>query len=168
MDPKMITENRIADFEVYLKTEEKSRNTIEKYLRDVRAFAAYAGGAEVTKERVIAYKNKLLADRYAARSVNSLRHLFARTFYSLEKDIAKLADILGHSSINTTRIYVTSTGTKHRRRMENLHSNAFFGLQQAFGFFWQTTSGFSVLNFPVSYIYLLRFFKNCSIIFYIR
>ncbi len=51
---------------------------------------------------------------------HNLRHLFARTFYGIEKDIAKLADILGHSSINTTRIYIISTGTEHRRRMENM------------------------------------------------
>ena len=52
---------------------------------------------------------------------HNLRHLFARTFYGVEKDIAKLADILGHSSINTTRIYVATTSEEHRRRMENLH-----------------------------------------------
>ena len=51
---------------------------------------------------------------------HNLRHLFARVFYGIEKDIAKLADILGHSSINTTRIYIISTGTEHRRRMENM------------------------------------------------
>ncbi|MBR2906626.1 MAG: tyrosine-type recombinase/integrase [Clostridia bacterium] len=51
---------------------------------------------------------------------HNLRHLFARTFYEIEKDIAKLADILGHSSINTTRIYIVETGTEHRRRMENM------------------------------------------------
>ena len=52
---------------------------------------------------------------------HNLRHLFARTFYGIEKDIAKLADILGHSSIDTTRIYIISTGTEHRKRMENMH-----------------------------------------------
>lgn len=52
---------------------------------------------------------------------HNLRHLFARVFYAMEKDIAKLADLLGHSSINTTRIYIISTGTEHRRRMENMH-----------------------------------------------
>ena len=52
---------------------------------------------------------------------HNLRHLFARTFYGIEKDIAKLADILGHSSINTTRIYFISTGEEHRRKMENMH-----------------------------------------------
>ncbi len=51
---------------------------------------------------------------------HNLRHLFARTFYKLEKDIAKLADILGHSSINTTRIYIISTGCEHLKRMENM------------------------------------------------
>ena len=51
---------------------------------------------------------------------HNLRHLFARTFYRLEKDIVKLADILGHNSINTTRIYVTETGEEHRRKMEKM------------------------------------------------
>ncbi len=52
---------------------------------------------------------------------HNLRHLFARTFYGIEKDIAKLADILGHSSINTTRIYIVSTGAEHKRRIERMH-----------------------------------------------
>ena len=51
---------------------------------------------------------------------HNLRKLFARTFYSIEKDIAKLADILGHSSINTTRIYIMTTGAEHRRKLERL------------------------------------------------
>lgn len=51
---------------------------------------------------------------------HNLRHLFARTFYALEKDIAKLADILGHSNINTTRIYIVSTWEEHRRKIEKL------------------------------------------------
>ena len=277
MKGRILTETQIAAFAVYLKSEEKSENTIEKYMRDVRAFCAYVGEAEMTKETVIAYKNKLLSENYAARSVNSvlasinsllsflgwadlkvksiklqrqiycpeekeltkaeyirlvntakqkgnerlnlliqticgtgirvselqyitveavkcneavvslkgktrsvfivrvlqkkllryaaeqkissgaifitrsgkpmsrtniwremkslcveagvnpqkvfphnLRHLFARTFYGIEKDIAKLADILGHSSINTTRIYIITTGNEHRQRMENM------------------------------------------------
>ena len=51
---------------------------------------------------------------------HNLRKLFARTFYGIEKDIAKLADILGHSSIDTTRIYIMTTGTEHRRQIERL------------------------------------------------
>ena len=51
---------------------------------------------------------------------HNLRHLFARTFYNIDKDIAKLADILGHSSIDTTRIYIISTGAEHRRLIEKM------------------------------------------------
>ena len=51
---------------------------------------------------------------------HNLRKLFARTFYTIEKDIAKLADILGHSSINTTRIYIMSSGAEHRKKIEQL------------------------------------------------
>ncbi len=51
---------------------------------------------------------------------HNLRHLFARTFYGIEKDIAKLADILGHSNINTTRMYIITTGAEHKRRMEKM------------------------------------------------
>lgn len=51
---------------------------------------------------------------------HNLRKLFARTFYGIEKDIAKLADILGHSSIDTTRIYIMSTSIEHRRKIERL------------------------------------------------
>ena len=51
---------------------------------------------------------------------HNLRKLFARTFYGLEKDIAKLADILGHSSIDTTRIYIMTSGAEHRKKIERL------------------------------------------------
>lgn len=51
---------------------------------------------------------------------HNLRKLFARTFYGIEKDIAKLADILGHSSIGTTRIYIMTAGSEHRRQLDQL------------------------------------------------
>lgn len=51
---------------------------------------------------------------------HNLRHLFARTFYGLEKDIVRLADILGYSSIDTTRIYTMETGEAHRRQLERM------------------------------------------------
>lgn len=238
MKGRLLTAAEIAEFTEHLVLEERSAATVEKYVRDVRAFAAYAPDGEITKETVIAYK-KHLQEIYAVRSVNSmlasinclftflgwhdlkvktlklqqqvycpeekeltkaeytrlcraamrkhnerlclilqticgtgirvsepqfitieaarcgeavvsckaktrtvflvkalcaeadvnpqkvfphnLRHLFARVFYGIEKDIAKLADILGHSSIDTTRIYIISSGTEHRRRMENMH-----------------------------------------------
>ncbi len=51
---------------------------------------------------------------------HNLRHLFARTYYSIQKDIVRLADILGHSSVNTTRIYTMETGDVHRRQIQKL------------------------------------------------
>ena len=275
MSERLLTEDLISAFHEHLILEEKSGATVEKYLRDVRAFSVFVGGRSVTKEVVMAYKQALLEKGYAVRSINSmlaslnsfldfrfwqdckvknlrvqqqtycaeekeltkaeylrllaaaehqprlrlileticgtgirvselryftvegvsrgrisvrcknktriillpgklrdlllayakkngirsggifitrsgkplnrsniwaqmkalcekarvkaskvfphnLRKLFARTFYQLEKDIAKLADILGHSSVNTTRIYIMSTGTEHRRKIERL------------------------------------------------
>ena len=278
MERRFIDSEIVNEFQSYLKTEEKSGATIEKYIRDIKAFAAYLGDRELTKEVVIGYKQQLLDSGYAIRSINSmlasinalfsylgqtdlrvkslklqqdvfcpeereltraeyerlcrtalkrhnerlalvlqticstgiriselsyitaeavrqgkavvrmkgktrtvfilkdlqkkllrymsaqgieqgsvfitrsgkplsrsniwremkslceeanvnpqkvfphnLRHLFARIFYGLEKDIARLADVLGHSSVNTTRIYIISTGTEHRRCMERMH-----------------------------------------------
>lgn len=275
---RTLTQNKINRFYDWLRSEEKSKNTIEKYIRDVTRFMGYMDGGVVEKDRVIAYKNKLINENYAVKSINSmlaslnsffsflgwsdlkvksiklqrqifcpeekeltraeyarlietakqkgnkrlnlliqticgtgirvselqfitveavkcgeavvslkgktrnviivkklkekllryaaeqnirtgaifitrcgkpmnrtniwramknlckeagvnpkkvfphnLRHLFARTFYGVEKDIAKLADILGHSSINTTRIYIITTGDEHRRKMERMH-----------------------------------------------
>lgn len=51
---------------------------------------------------------------------HNLRHLFARTYYSLQKDIVRLADILGHSSVNTTRIYTMESGEVHRKQIQKL------------------------------------------------
>ena len=51
---------------------------------------------------------------------HNLRHLFARTYYKIQKDIVRLADILGHSSVNTTRIYTMETGDVHRRQLQEL------------------------------------------------
>ncbi len=270
-----LSNEQIKEFANYLCREEKSAATQEKYLRDVQVFSVYAGGNEITKELVVAWKKQLVESGYAVRSINSmlasvnslldflglsnckvknirtqrqtyctedkeltkseylrllaasknneqlnlviqticstgirvselrhftveairygevtvdcknktrtilvpgklknillnytkrhgittgaifitrtgkplnrsniwsamkklcesagvkpskvfphnLRKLFARTFYGIEKDIAKLADILGHSSINTTRIYIMTTGEEHRRKIDRL------------------------------------------------
>lgn len=275
MNTRFLTETIVEEFYQYLVLEEKSTATLEKYLRDARAFFVYAGQQNVTKELMMAYKNGLIEKGYAVRSINSmlaslnsllvflgwqdckvknlkaqrqtycaeekeltkaeylrlltaaehrpqlrlileticgtgirvselrfftveavkrgeiavrcksktrtillpsklrkllldyakkngipsgaifitrsgkplnrsniwaqmkslckaanvkaskvfphnLRKLFARTFYGIEKDIAKLADILGHSSIDTTRIYIMTTGTEHRKKIERL------------------------------------------------
>ena len=60
--------------------------------------------------------------RVDARKVfpHNLRHLFAVSFYRMEKDIAKLADLLGHASIETTRIYIMESGAEHARQLERL------------------------------------------------
>ena len=51
---------------------------------------------------------------------HNFRHLFARTFYSVQKDIVRLADILGHSSIETTRIYTIESGENHIMQLQKL------------------------------------------------
>ena len=51
---------------------------------------------------------------------HNLRHLFATAFYRACKDIAKLADVLGHSSIETTRIYLLTSGAEHQRQLDRL------------------------------------------------
>ena len=51
---------------------------------------------------------------------HNLRHLFAKTYYTQQKDISRLADILGHSSINTTRIYTRESGAIHAKQIEGL------------------------------------------------
>ena len=51
---------------------------------------------------------------------HNLRHLFARTFYQVCRDVVKLADVLGHSSVETTRIYLVSTGAEHARILRKM------------------------------------------------
>lgn len=51
---------------------------------------------------------------------HNLRHLFAVVYYNVYKDIARLADLLGHSSINTTRIYLLTSGRDHQRQLDRL------------------------------------------------
>ena len=51
---------------------------------------------------------------------HNLRHLFAKTFYAIEKDLLRLADILGHSSVNTTRIYTADCGSSHMKLLEKM------------------------------------------------
>ncbi|MDO4516466.1 MAG: tyrosine-type recombinase/integrase [Bacillota bacterium] len=51
---------------------------------------------------------------------HNLRHLFARTYYSLERDLSRLADILGHSNVSTTRIYTAESGAVHAKQMERM------------------------------------------------
>lgn len=271
----ILKEQDLAQFAVYLRREEKSAGTVEKYLRDTSAFMAWMGGAEITREAIAAWRDGLIAGSYAPATVNSmvaavnallrflgwencrikalrlqrrvfrderreltreeygrlltvardkprlallietlggtgirvgevkyitveaatagradisfkgkirsilipaklcskllkyarkhkiasgeifltrsgkpvtrrqiwaemkalcgragvekskvfphnLRHLFARMFYKVTRDIAKLSDVLGHSSIETTRVYLISTGVEHARTLDRL------------------------------------------------
>ena len=70
--------------------------------RDMKSLCAKAG---VSAEKVFPH---------------NLRHLFARTFYSIEKDIVRLADLLGHSNIETTRIYTIESGEQHISRINRV------------------------------------------------
>lgn len=72
MNERILTREQINDFSDYLYREEKSSATREKYLRDVRAFCAYAGGESVAKDLVLAWKKYLIDTGYAVRSINSM------------------------------------------------------------------------------------------------
>ena len=82
-------------------------------------------GKPLNRSNIWAEMKKLCAAAGVRREKvfpHNLRHLFARTYYSLEKDIVRLADILGHSSINTTRIYTMESGLIHRRQIEKMQT----------------------------------------------
>lgn len=71
MKRQILTQKIITQFKIHLQNEEKSNNTIEKYIRDVSAFSEFVGSRAITKETVIAYKEHL-KNNYAVRSVNSM------------------------------------------------------------------------------------------------
>ena len=80
-------------------------------------------GRPLSRSYIWAQMKKLCPDAGVMDSKvfpHNLRKLFARIFYKVAKDIVKLADVLGHSSINTTRIYIMTTGEEHRRQLERL------------------------------------------------
>lgn len=72
MNEHILTDEYIMAFQKHLIMEEKSAATIEKYMRDVRAFRGYIGKEEVTKEKVMTYKKTLMDQGYAVRSINSM------------------------------------------------------------------------------------------------
>ena len=76
MKGRFITAKKIAEFKEHLILEERSEITVEKYIRDVKAFSAYTQNSISTKETVIAYK-KHLQENYAVRSVSRLSDLLA-------------------------------------------------------------------------------------------
>ena len=98
---KYAKKNKIASGEVFLTRSGKSLSRRQIWT-EMKAVCALAG---VEPSKVFPH---------------NLRHLFATTFYRACHDIVKLADVLGHSSINTTRIYLVTTGVEHARTLERL------------------------------------------------
>ena len=99
---KYAGKNKIASGEILL-TRSGASLSGKQIWRDMKALCQRAG---VAPSKVFPH---------------NLRHLFARTFYRVCRDVAKLADVLGHSSIETTRIYLLSTGAEHAKVLEQLH-----------------------------------------------
>lgn len=98
---RYVRENRIKNGSVFVSKNGNplDRSHIWKMLKNL------CDAAGVSREKVFPH---------------NFRHLFARTYYELQKDIVRLADLLGHSSINTTRIYTVETGNIHRRQIQRL------------------------------------------------
>ena len=72
MEMRIITETQLCEYEAWLQEAEKSDATMEKYLRDVRAFLGYMQSGAVEKTAVMAYKQQLIERGYAVRSINSM------------------------------------------------------------------------------------------------
>ncbi|MDO4276435.1 MAG: tyrosine-type recombinase/integrase [Eubacteriales bacterium] len=105
----------------------KLRRRLKKYLQEQKITA---GAVFVTKNGNFLNRSNIWRDMKALCHTagvapekvfpHNLRHLFARTYYSIEKDLSRLADILGHSNVNTTRIYTMESGNIHARQMERM------------------------------------------------
>ena len=133
---KYFTVEAVKEREVTVKCKSKNRTIIipqdlsrllqgyaKKQGIEIGAIFLTSSGKALDRSYIWAQMKKLCAAaRVSAAKVfpHNLRKLFARTFYEIEKDIAKLADVLGHSSIETTRIYIMATGIEHRRQIEKM------------------------------------------------
>ena len=133
---RFFTVEAIHKGEVTVRCKSKSRRILlpRELRRRLLAYAAQrevtsgvilrtSGGKPLDRSNVWAEMKRLCADaKVNPRKVfpHNLRKLFARCFYALDKDIAKLADLLGHSSINTTRIYIMTTAREHLRQLDRL------------------------------------------------
>lgn len=105
----------------------KLKCILKRYIREnqIREGAVFvtAGGKVVDRSNIWREMKAICSNAGVEEGKvfpHNLRHLFAKCFYELEKDIAKLADILGHSNIETTRIYIKETGTEHLKQLEKM------------------------------------------------
>ena len=81
------------------------------------------GGHSMGRSQIWAEMKKLCAEARVSPSKvfpHNLRHVFAVSFYNRYHDVVRLADVLGHSSVNTTRIYLMTSGAEHRQQIDML------------------------------------------------
>lgn len=81
MNNSIITEKEILEFEAFLRSQERERATIEKYLREVRFFAGWMDGRPVTKEAVIRWKESLQKQEYVPATINAKLSALNGFFY---------------------------------------------------------------------------------------
>ncbi len=133
---KYITVQAVRDGKAVVNCKNKTRVifipvSIQKLLKEyIRSQGIEAGSVFVSKSGKPLNRSNIWRDMKAlCKSAgvspdkvfpHNLRHLFARTFYSIERDIVRLADLLGHSNVNTTRIYTMETGNQHYIRLEKV------------------------------------------------
>ena len=131
-----ITAEALQDTSIRVSLKGKIREILlpTKLIRKLKAYARSQGilsgeiflsknGKPLSRQRIWAQMKALcLEARVNPKKVfpHNLRHLFARVFYTTTQDIVKLADVLGHSNLQTTRIYLISTGEEHRKQMDSL------------------------------------------------
>lgn len=106
----------------------KLQRMLQQYLRDENrsegSVFVTRNGKPMDRSNIWAEMKNLCEEAEVSREKvfpHNLRHLFARTFYNMERDIAKLADLLGHASIETTRIYIMESCETHRQKLEQMH-----------------------------------------------
>ena len=104
------------------------RKLLKKYIRNQKKTAGAVfttrTGKPLDRSNIWRDMKKLCVDAQVSDKKvfpHNLRHLFARTFYGIEKDISRLADILGHTNLTTTRIYTAESGSVHARQMERMN-----------------------------------------------
>ncbi len=124
-DGRVLSAEGIDIYMRHLREQERSAATISKYACDLEMVRRHFAGKELTKDALIRWKEGL-KEKYAATSVNTMIAAlngflkFMEWFDLIVKDISRLADILGHSNVNTTRIYTMESGAVHARQIEAL------------------------------------------------
>lgn len=105
----------------------KLRQILRSYMKQQKRFTGSvfvtSTGKPMNRSNIWREMKRLCQDAGVSENKvfpHNLRHLFARTYYSLEKDLSRLADILGHTSVSTTRIYTMESGTIHQKQIDRM------------------------------------------------